>query len=173
MSRPCSYAVILAGGGGTRLWPSSRRARPKQLLRLGGSESLLEATVRRIQPLFGLDRTLVVTARDQEKAIRTLLPQLPRANVLVEPEPRNTAGAIQLAASFATLHTGPSSLLAVLPADHHIAKESAFRACLRLALRHASQAIVTIGILPTGPETGFGYIRLGAGIGPAKDGVRE
>ena len=94
MRKSVAYAVILAGGGGTRLWPSSRRARPKQLLHLGGRESLLAATVRRVTPVFGAEHVLVVTARDQERAIRAELPELPRANILVEPAPRNTAGCL-------------------------------------------------------------------------------
>jgi mannose-1-phosphate guanylyltransferase len=168
-----SYAVVLAGGGGTRLWPSSRRARPKQLLKLGGQESLLEASVRRITPVFGPKNILVVTARDQEAAIRTVLGQLPASNIVVEPAPRNTAGAIQLAASLATLRMGASSVLAVLPADQHISDEAAFRSRLRLALRHASKSIVTIGIQPTGPETGYGYIRVGAVVPGTGGSVRE
>jgi mannose-1-phosphate guanylyltransferase len=155
------------------LWPSSRRARPKQLLKLGGQESLLEATVRRITPVFGLKNILVVTARDQEAAVRRVLGDLPAANIIAEPRPRNTAGAIQLAASLATLRTGPSSVLAVLPADQHIADEAAFRSRLRVALRHAREAIVTIGIQPTGPETGFGYIRVGAVLPNTGGAVRE
>src|SRR5512138_1880401 len=173
MSKPSLYAAVLAGGGGTRLWPSSRRARPKQLLKLGGEESLLEATVRRILPVFGLEHILVVTARDQEAAVRSVLPDLPAANVIAEPAPRNTAGAIQLAASLAALRTGPGSVLAVLPADQHIADEAAFRSRLRVALRHASDAIVTIGIQPTRPETGFGYIRVGAVVADTGGSVRE
>ena len=173
MPKGRDYAVILAGGGGTRLWPSSRRTRPKQLLKLGGRESLLAATVRRIVPLFGIDRVLVVTARDQESAVRAELPRLPKANVVVEPEPRNTAGAIQLAVSLASLRTGPSSRLAVLPADHHIGDEAAFRSRLRLALQHASKAIVTVGIRPTAPETGFGYIKLGRAVRPASRKVYD
>jgi mannose-1-phosphate guanylyltransferase len=173
MPTPSSYAVVLAGGGGTRLWPSSRRARPKQLLRLGGHESLLEATVRRIAPIFGPKNILVVTARDQEAAIRSVLSHLPASNILVEPEPRNTAGAIQLAASLAALRTGPSSVLAVLPADQHISDEAAFRSRIRVALRHASKTIVTIGIQPTGPETGYGYIRVGAALAGTGGSVRE
>jgi mannose-1-phosphate guanylyltransferase len=173
MSKPCLYAAVLAGGGGTRLWPASRRARPKQLLKLGGQESLLEATVRRITPVFGLENILVVTARDQEAAVRSVLRDLPPANIIAEPAPRNTAGAIQLGASLATLRSGPSSVLAVLPADQHIGDEAAFRSRLRVALRHATDAIVTIGIQPTGPETGFGYIRVGAVVADTGGAVRE
>jgi mannose-1-phosphate guanylyltransferase len=173
MPKPVAYAVILAGGGGTRLWPSSRRARPKQLLTLGGRDSLLAATVRRVKPLFGLDRILVVTARDQEAAIREELPALPKRNILVEPEPRNTAGAIQIGAAFATLHSGPSSILAVLPADQYVADQRAYRASVRIALEHASNTIVTIGIRPSAPETGYGYIRLGKSVRGSRGRVRE
>jgi mannose-1-phosphate guanylyltransferase len=168
-----AFAAILAGGGGTRLWPSSRRARPKQLLTLGGRESLLAAAARRVVPLFGWDHILVVTARDQEAAVRKELPKLPKANVLVEPAPRNTAGAIQLAASFATLRAGDSARVAVLPADHAIADEDGFRSCLQLALDQAEQSIVTIGLSPTAPETGYGYIRMGAAVGKRGQGVHE
>jgi mannose-1-phosphate guanylyltransferase len=160
------YAVILAGGGGTRLWPSSRRTRPKQLLKLGGPESLLAATARRVLPIFGWSRILVVTARDQEQAVRRELRELPRDNLVVEPEPRNTAGAIGIAAALAAARGGWQTRLAILPADHDIADEPGFRKTVRLALAHAGDAIVTIGIRPASPETGYGYIRLGAGRGP-------
>jgi mannose-1-phosphate guanylyltransferase len=166
MAAPDRYAVILAGGGGTRLWPSSRRTRPKQLLKLGGPESLLAATARRVLPIFGWARILVVTARDQEQAVRRELRELPRDNLVVEPEPRNTAGAIGIAAALAAARGGVGTRLAILPADHDIADERGFRKTVRLALEHAGGAIVTIGIRPSSPETGYGYIRLAAGRGP-------
>jgi mannose-1-phosphate guanylyltransferase len=157
-----AFAVILGGGAGTRLWPSSRRARPKQLLALGGPESLLAAAVRRAQAIVGLERTLIVTAADQEAAVRADIPGLPPENVVAEPVPRNTAAAVGLGALTAARRAGPDAVIAVFPADPFIGDEAAFERLVRLAIAEARETIVTIGVRPTHAETGYGYIRLGA-----------
>jgi mannose-1-phosphate guanylyltransferase len=161
-----AYAMILAGGGGTRLWPASRRKRPKQLLTLGGTESLLGATFRRTEAVFGRERILVVTAADQVEALQKVLPDLPPENLVAEPAARNTAAAVGLGAAVVARRAGPEAVLAVLPSDHHIGDEPAFAATLRTAIAQARETIVTIGIKPSHPETGFGYIQQGASVAP-------
>lgn len=170
MSDAPAFALILAGGGGTRLWPASRRSRPKQLLSLAGNESLLAATVRRAQGVFGAERTLIVTAGDQVEAVRAALPGFPADNLLAEPAPRNTAAAVGLGAAAVARRAGDETVLAVLPSDAFIANEVAFAAALRIAVAQARETIVTIGIRPTRAETGFGYLKVGA---PVADGVFE
>ncbi len=169
-----AFAVILGGGAGTRLWPSSRRARPKQLLSLGGPESLLAAAVRRARALVGVERTLIVTAADQEAAVRADIPDLPPANILAEPVPRNTAAAVGLGAVEAARRAGPAAVIAVFPADPFIGDEPAFDRLVRAAIAEARETITTIGVRPTHAETGFGYIRLGARVArPGADPVHE
>lgn len=159
------HAVVMAGGGGTRLWPASRRLTPKQLLPLGADprESLLAATCRRLEPVVGVDQTWVVTAADQAAAVATALPRVPSAHILAEPCARNTAAAIGLAAVHLAAYDA-NAVLAALPADHHIGNESAYQQVLAraFALAGAEDAIVTIGLRPTAPETGFGYLEPGA-----------
>jgi mannose-1-phosphate guanylyltransferase len=157
-----AFAVILGGGAGTRLWPASRRARPKQLLSLGAPESLIAAAVRRGRAIVGLENTLIVTAADQADAVRAAIPDLPAANVVVEPVPRNTAAAVGLGAVTAQRRAGPDAVIAVLPADPYIGDEATFERLVRLSIVEARDTIVTIGVMPTHAETGFGYIRLGA-----------
>jgi mannose-1-phosphate guanylyltransferase len=162
-----AYALVLAGGGGTRLWPASRRARPKQLLRLGGSESLLRASFRRAAATFGIERTVIVTAADQAGAVQAELPELPAANLLAEPAARNTAAAVGLGAALVARRAGEAAVLAVLPSDAFIGDEAGFAGALGTAVSEAADAIVTIGIRPTHPETGFGYLKLGAALRPS------
>ncbi len=151
------YAVILAGGRGTRFWPLSRRALPKQCLSLDGGPTLIQRTVARILPLVPVDRVLVVTGPDMAEAIRAQLPDLPAANLLIEPSARNTAPVAAWTAWEVARRGGGT--ICVLPSDHMIADEHSFRAALGLALTSAGEGgIVTLGIRPTHPETGFGYI---------------
>jgi len=157
-----SYVVILAGGGGTRLWPHSRRLRPKQFLpMLPGGETLIGATARRTTGVVPMERTLVVTTAEQVPELRRCLPTLPVDNILVEPTGRNTAPCIGLAAL--VLHKrDPQAVMAVLPSDHFVSDEAGFRQTLAAALAVARGGhVVTLGIRPTHPETGYGYIELG------------
>jgi len=157
------YAVVMAGGSGTRFWPRSRHRAPKQLLPIVGTRTMLQETVARVSPPIDRSRVLVVTGQVHARAVRAQLPELPTSALLVEPRGRNTAPAIALAA----LHIArehPDAVMAVLPADHAIADRGVFRADLSAALDVAERtgALVTFGIQPTHPETGYGYIRPGA-----------
>lgn len=158
------HAVILAGGSGQRLWPASRRDRPKQFLPLGAraGESLLAATRRRLGRLCPPERIVVVTAAAQVEQARAALPDLAADAILAEPMARNTAAALGLAAVY-LLHRDPDAVLGALPADHHIADEARFIALAEQAFALAEQrdVIATIGITPTRPETGFGYLQVG------------
>lgn len=156
------YAVIMAGGAGTRFWPASRANLPKQLLPLAGSgEALLAATVRRILPLCPEERIFIATGAHLVDACRDALPGIPAENFLAEPLPRNTAPCIGWAAA-TILRRDPEAKIMVLPSDHHIADEAGFRSVLQRANEAAdAHAIVTVGISPTRPETGYGYIEQG------------
>lgn len=156
------WTVIMAGGVGSRFWPLSRRARPKQLLELFGGGSMVRRTVDRLLPLVPAERQVIVTGRVLGDAMRQALPELPATNVLEEPLGRNTAPAIGWAAAEISKRD-PDALLAILPADQLIVDEDAYRDTAAQALEVAAQGrIVTLGIPPTRPETGYGYIRGGA-----------
>lgn len=158
------HAVILAGGSGTRLWPCSQRRYPKQFLDLLGRLSLLQATQARLLPLVSAEHTLVVTGEEYFNLVRKQLPAVPLANILVEPVPRGTAAAIGLAAVALRRHD-PAAVMAVLPADHTIADAAQLRTILDASEGPARAGwLVTIGIPPTSPETGYGYIEHGEPI---------
>jgi mannose-1-phosphate guanylyltransferase len=172
-SQPPAHAVILAGGRGTRFWPRSRTRTPKQLLNIVGRQTMLEQTVERMAPLFSAGHIWVVTNREQASAVRRQLPRVAARNVLAEPTGRNTAAAIGLAAAH-LMHTAtPEAVMAVLPSDHFIGRAAAYRRVVRAALRLAAKpgALVVLGIPPTRPETGFGYIER-AKSGDVAHGVR-
>jgi mannose-1-phosphate guanylyltransferase len=154
------YAVIMAGGQGTRFWPRSRRKMPKQLLNIVGEATMLEQTVARISPLIPAERTLVVAGEAYRDPIRACLPQLPEENFLFEPVGRNTAACVAWAALWVRQRAS-DAVMAVLPADHLIRDEAEFLRVLEAAMVVARplNRLVTIGIQPTHPETGYGYIR--------------
>jgi mannose-1-phosphate guanylyltransferase len=159
------YAVIMAGGGGTRLWPLSRTKRPKQMLKLFGDQSLFQTAVNRLEGLFSKDHILVVTIKGQVEALKDQCPGIPDENFLIEPVPRGTASVVCYAA-MALEKRDPEAVMAVLTADHYIGDEAAFRMVLASA-RDAAGAgyLVTLGIQPDYPSTGFGYIQIGKSIG--------
>ncbi|HKP62097.1 MAG TPA: mannose-1-phosphate guanylyltransferase [Polyangiales bacterium] len=160
------FAVIMAGGSGTRFWPQSRKAWPKQFLALAGAEqSLLQQTVQRLSGSIPPERILVVTSERHAEATRQQLPQLPAANVLAEPSARNTAPCVAWAAAHVSARS-PKAVMAVLPSDPHIQDEAGYREVLGRALAAAGDAgLVTIGVSPTRPETGYGYIEVGNVLG--------
>jgi mannose-1-phosphate guanylyltransferase len=159
------YAVIMAGGGGTRLWPLSRKSRPKQSLRLFDEKPLLKVAVDRVSPLIPMDRIMVVTVEEQAEQLQEMVPELPVSNFILEPSPKGTASVVGLAA---TLLEGmePDSVMAVLTADHFIRDEGSFRSLLQGAYQVALTGdLITLGISPTFASTGYGYIQRGDELG--------
>lgn len=163
--RTQGYAVIMAGGRGTRFWPLSRPYQPKQLLKILSEKSLIRETVGRVLRLFGRENTFVITVAEHHQAVRKELRALPKRNLLVEPQGNNTAPCIGLAA-IELAARNPDAMMTVLPADHWISDLNSFgrtvKAATQLAQRH--DALVTIGIRPSYPETGYGYILKGKQI---------
>ena len=155
---PHFHALILAGGRGTRFWPRSRRACSKQVLQVVGEGSLLEQTWARLRPVVPPQQVLVITNAYLREEILRQLPELPAPQIIAEPAQRNTAPAIGLAARILR-EQDPEAVMGVFPADHFIARPAAFRRILRQAYRAALEdRLVVLGIRPTRPETGYGYI---------------
>lgn len=171
MMRNC-YSVIIAGGKGTRFWPLSRSRRPKQLLKILSPKSLLAETAERSFPLGGRDQTLVVTVAEQLSALRRELRALPAKNFLAEPEGKNTAPCIGLAA-LEVSRRNPDAVMIVLPADHWVADVQGFQRTLRAAceLAERHEHLITVGIRPDYPETGYGYIMKGEALDGKKPPV--
>lgn len=163
------HAIILAGGRGTRFWPRSRARTPKQLLNIVGKTTMIEQTVERLRPLIPADRIWTVTNAGQAVALNKLLPSASRKRVIAEPLGRNTAAAIALAAVHVRHAAGGDALMAILPADHHVAHPERYREVVLAALDVARELgrLVVLGIPPKHPETGYGYIeRAGEAIKP-------
>jgi mannose-1-phosphate guanylyltransferase len=167
-TNPHFYPVILAGGRGTRFWPLSRKRRAKQLLALDGRQTMIQQTVARLAPLAAPSRFWIITNGDLRPAILRQLPKLPPKQIVAEPAGRNTAPAIGLAA-FLLLRHDSDAVLGLFPSDHVIAGPAQYRATLSrgVEIAAARENIVVLGIRPTRPETGYGYIEAGA---PDHDG---
>lgn len=159
------YAVIMAGGGGTRLWPLSRQAQPKQMLRLIDERSLFQIAVQRLADIFPPERILVVTVAKQAEELRQQAQEIPAENFLLEPLPRGTASVIGLA-GVVLRERDPQAIMAVLTSDHFIGNEEKFRRLLLASMQVASDGyLVTLGITPTSPSSGYGYIQRGEPVG--------
>lgn len=164
----------MAGGRGTRFWPASRHECPKQFLTVAGEESLLTRTGRRMFPLSGAHEAWVITNVQHVGMAADHLPEIPRDQIVGEPVGRNTAPCIALAAALVA-REDPEGVLVVTPADHWISDEEAFRKVLLRGVEVAQKqrGLVTFGIVPTGPETGYGYIEAGEVMDAAPEGVRR
>lgn len=158
------HALIMAGGGGTRFWPRSRQKKPKQFLSLVGERTLLQQTLERIESIVAPERTWVITARQHQSECSVQLPELPETNIIGEPVGRDTAACIGLGAALIAQHD-PEGVMLVMPADHVIEPAQEFRRAVQVAGQMAQEnpsALVTLGIPPTFPATGYGYIHRGA-----------
>jgi len=159
------FALIMAGGSGTRLWPRSRRTQPKQLLDLGSGRTMFQEAYDRVVPLFGDEGIFVVTSGEYVPMMRQQVPSIPADNYIIEPFGRGTAPCIGLAALYLR-RVDPEGVMCVLTADHYIEKAERFRRVLRAAARVAAEGhLVTLGINPSFPSTGFGYVCKGASLG--------
>ena len=159
------YAVIMAGGGGTRLWPLSRQSKPKQMLRLVEDNSLFQGAIIRLEGIFPPDHIYVVTVQDQAEQLQEQCPGIPVENFILEPAARGTASVVGLAAVIIQ-RVDPQAVMAVLTADHYIGNIERYHHLLRAAYEAALENyLVTLGVTPTFPATGYGYIQQGEQLG--------
>ena len=167
------FVIIMAGGRGERFWPVSRQATPKQLITLLGKRSFLQQAVDRVLPLVPMNNIIIITNEAQAAEVKKQLPKLPKENIIAEPCGRDTCAAVTLGAALVGARS-TTGVMAVLPADHVIPDEKKFQQVLGDAFDLASrgQVIVTIGIKPTEPATGYGYIHMGAEL-PPPQGVKR
>ena len=174
MSKPSFYPVILAGGSGTRFWPRSRRKLAKQVLALDGKQTMIQKTMERLLPLGSEKDFWVITNEFVVQEIQRQLPRIPERQIVVEPEPRNTAPAIGLAA-FLLERIAPESIIGMFPADHVIGDEKKFRKTLQRAIEIAAKEdhIVVMGVQPARAETGYGYIETGDRLEPELSRVKR
>lgn len=156
-----TYAVIMAGGGGTRLWPVSRKEKPKQLLSLLGKETLFQSTVARLEKLFPPERIWIVTVAELAREMQEQAPSIPVENYVIEPAPRGTASVVALAAAVLRKRD-PEAVMAIQTSDHYIRNKDLFHYLMRTAFDVANRNyLVTLGITPTFPSTAYGYIQQG------------
>lgn len=154
-------ALVMAGGKGTRFWPLSTEKKPKQFLNLIGKETMIQMTVNRIKPIIPIERIFICTGKMYVNLVKEQLPELPEKNIIIEPEGRNTTPCIALSAFVVRRYYKDANMI-VLPSDHLIEDESKFRDIVREAnsfLENNEEAIVTLGMKPNRPETGYGYIK--------------
>ena len=155
------YAVIMAGGVGSRFWPRSKKAMPKQLLKIFNNDTMIQSTVKRLKPLIKDENIFIITNKIQADEVKKQLNNIPEKNIIIEPFGRNTAACIGLA-SIIIKNIDPNAVTIVLPADHIIKEEEIFLNTLNNAAKFAyeSDGLLTIGLNPTRPETGYGYIQI-------------
>jgi mannose-1-phosphate guanylyltransferase len=156
------FAVLMAGGVGTRFWPMSRKAYPKQLLSFTGTKSMLQSTYDRIKPLTTDEKILVITSAELKRAVEKQLPSIPKDNIIGEPVGKNTAPCIGLAAAVVEKKSSENEVMVILPSDHLVSNVANFRKTLKVGVEYAkaNNSLVTLGVQPTYPETGYGYIQV-------------
>jgi len=169
------WAVVLAGGVGSRFWPLSTPSRPKQLLPLVSSQPLLADTAARLRPIVSSDRTLILTSETLVPSVAALLPDVPASNILAEPRPAGTAAALTWAAQEIARRDGPAAVMMSVHADWAVADAAGFQHALTLAAQTAERhhALVTVGVVPTRANPGFGYIHPGEALDGETSGARR